>query len=60
MPVQVKWAGDTPVLIVDNLAVPGGATYSARVMFYGKTYSGSWTGGTHGGLLHGVVTNAKE
>jgi hypothetical protein len=60
VPVQVKWAGDTPVLIVDNLAVPGGATYSARVMFYGKTYSGSWTGGARGGLLHGVVTNAKE
>lgn len=54
-PVQVKWAGDTPVLVVDNVGIPGGNKYSARVMIYNGTYSGTWTGGEHGGLLHGVV-----
>ena len=29
IPVQVKWAGDTPVIIVDKVAIPGGGTYSA-------------------------------
>lgn len=57
IPVQVKFAGDTPVIVVDNLAVPGGGTYSARVLFHDNTYSGTWSGGTRGGLLHGIVTH---
>jgi len=60
IPVQVKWAGDTPVLVVDNIPVPGGGVYSARVLIYQHTYAGTWTGGDHGGLLNGVITNEKE
>lgn len=60
IPVQVKWAGDTPVIIVDKVGVPGGGTYSARVMIYEKTYAGTWTGGDHGGLLNGVITNQQD
>ena len=60
IPVQVKWAGDTPVIIVDKLSYPGGGTYSARVLIYEHTYAGTWTGGDHGGLMSGVITNEKE
>jgi hypothetical protein len=60
IPVQVKWAGDTPVIIVDKVGLPGGATYSARVLVYEKTYAGTWSGGDHGGLLNGIITNQKE
>lgn len=60
VPVQVKWAGDTPVIIVDNIGFPGTAKYSARVMIYGDTYAGTWSGGDHGGLLHGVITRGKQ
>jgi len=60
IPVQVKWAGDTPVIIVDNVGLPGSGTYSARVLIYEKTYAGTWTGGDHGGLLNGVITPQKE
>jgi hypothetical protein len=60
IPVQVKWAGDTPVIIVDKVPVPGSGTYSARVLIYEKTYAGSWSGGDHGGLLNGTITNEKE
>jgi len=60
IPVQVKWAGDTPVIIVDNVGIPGGNTYSARVMIYEKTYAGTWSGGDHGGLMNGLITNEKE
>ncbi len=59
VPVQVKWAGDTPVIVVDKLVAPGG-TYSARVMIFEKSYSGTWTAGDHGGLLHGLILPAKE
>lgn len=60
IPVQVKWASDTPVIILDNIPVPGGGTYSARVLFHGKTYAGTWSGGEHVGLLNGAITNEKE
>jgi hypothetical protein len=63
IPVQVKWAGDTAVIIVDNLQVPGAnaygaSSYSARVMIYEHTYAGTWSGGDHGGLLTGVITHS--
>lgn len=61
IPVQVKWAGDTPVITLDEIGMPGGqGTYSARVLIYNKTYAGTWSGGDHAGLLNGVVTNEKE
>ena len=60
IPVHVKWAGDTPVIIVDDVGVPGSGTYSARVMIYDNTYAGTWSGGDHGGLMNGVITQQKE
>jgi hypothetical protein len=60
LPIQVKWAGDTAVIVVDNLSIPNGGTYSARVLFYGKTYAGSWSGGEKGGLLTGIITPNKD
>ncbi len=56
IPVQVKWAGDTPVITLDKVPVPGGGVYSARVLVYGDTYAGTWSGGDHGGLLNGIIT----
>ncbi|HUR47758.1 MAG TPA: hypothetical protein VMZ27_17875 [Candidatus Saccharimonadales bacterium] len=60
VPVQVKWAGDTPVIIVDKFPVPGGGVYSARLLIYEKTYAGTWSGGDHRGLMNGLITNEKE
>jgi len=60
IPAQVKWAGDTPVLILDNVSMGTARTYSARVMIYEKTYAGWWTAPDHGGLLNGVITNGKN
>lgn len=59
IPVTVKWAGDTPVLIVDKIPVPRGGTYSARVLFYQDTYAGTWSGGDHAGVLNGVISHPK-
>ena len=60
IPIQVKWAGDTPVIVVDKMTMPGGGTYSARVMIYENTYAGTWSGGDHGGLLNGVINHEKD
>lgn len=54
--VRVVWAGDTPVITVDETSFPGLGTYSARVLFHGPFYSGVWKGGGHGGVMSGRVT----
>jgi hypothetical protein len=55
VPVQVKWAGDTPVITLTDAAIPNLGTYSARVVVYDGKYAGTWSGGNHGGLLHGII-----
>lgn len=59
VPVQLKWAGDTPVITLDNVTLPGLGTYSARVMVYQDTYAGTWSAGDHGGILHGVIEKSS-
>ncbi len=58
IPVRVQWTGGAAIMIVDGLAIPGGGTYSARVLFHGATYSGTWSGGDRTGMLHGIVKTA--
>lgn len=60
IPVKIRWAGDTAVLGVDKLPAPGGGVYTARVLFYDNIYSGTWSGGNHGGLLHGIITHTNN
>jgi hypothetical protein len=53
--LPVKWAGDTPVISVTNVAFPGLGTYSARVVVYGDAYAGTWSGSDHGGQMFGKI-----
>ena len=63
MPAVVKFAGDTAVLILDNVrAGQGQANWSARVMFFDNTYAGRWwetNNKEHGGTVAGTITQAK-
>lgn len=60
VPVQVKWAGNTPVITLDNVSIPGMGTYSARVLVYEHTYAGTWSAGDHSGMMHGVIQKAEK
>lgn len=60
VPVEVKWAGDTPVITVTRLGFPGIGTYSARVLVYEDTYAGTWSGSNHQGLLNGVIVRSPR
>lgn len=53
--VPILWAGDTPVISVTDFNVPGMGTYTARVMFYGEHYAGTWKSAKHGGYLWGRI-----
>jgi hypothetical protein len=57
MPLPVKWAGDTPMVTLTDLSIPGLGTYTARVLFYKDQYAGTWsaTGKNHGGTLWGKI-----
>ena len=64
IPASVKFAGDTAVLILDNVrAGPGKANWSARVMFHEDVYAGRWwetTDKEHGGTIAGTITRAEK
>lgn len=53
--VRIVWAEDTPVITVDDLAVPGIGVYSARVMLYRDFYCGTWFGTNYGGVMSGEI-----
>jgi hypothetical protein len=55
LPLRVVWAGDTPVITLDKLPVPGMGSFTARVMIFDNQYAGMWDGGDHGGLLYGKI-----
>jgi len=56
IPISVKWAGDTPVITLTDLSIPGLGTYTARVLIYGNQYAGTWSGKNEGGQLFGKLT----
>ena len=59
MPIPVKWVGDTPVISLDKLTLPGLGTFSAHVVIDGKKYAGTWSHGKVGGHMFGTIAPAK-
>ena len=53
--IPIYWAGDTPVISVTDLTIPGLGSYTARVMFYGDHYAGTWSSPKHGGYMWGRI-----
>jgi hypothetical protein len=60
MPLEIKWAGDTPVITLTDLAIPGLGTFTSRVVLYDGRYAGTWQHGQVGGHLFGKIEKAKE
>jgi hypothetical protein len=60
MPLEVKWAGDTPVITLTDTTIPGLGTFSARVVIYQDTYAGWWKHGEAGGHLFGRIEKIKK
>jgi len=60
IPLEIKWAGDTPVITLTNLEIPGLGTFSSRVVIYEGRYAGTWQHGDIGGHLFGVLKPAGD
>ena len=55
LPLEVKWAGMTPVISLDKTTIPGMGTFSAHVVIDEDKYAGTWTHGEVGGALFGRI-----
>lgn len=64
IPAVVKFAGDTAILILNNVrAGPGKANWSARIMFHDDVYTGRWwetANREHGGTISGTITRVGK
>ena len=61
VPLEIKWAGETPIISMTDLAIPGlGDKFSTRVVIYDGLYSGTWSHGPVKGHLFGTITKAEE
>lgn len=65
-PIEIKFAGETPVITIDRVNFPGFGMFDARVVIRKGKYAGTWAhSGGVGGHLFGVIermdqTEAKE
>lgn len=55
VPAEVKWAGDTPVIVLSNFPLPGAGMIDARIVLSNSRYAGTWMGKKHGGKMFGNV-----
>ena len=53
--LEVKWAGDTPIITLSDLTIPLLGTFSARVVIDDGKYAGTWRHGEAHGHLYGVI-----
>lgn len=59
VPVSIKWAGDTPVITLTDLTIPGMGTFTARVLLYRGQYAGTWSAKDHGGQIFGKIVHER-
>jgi hypothetical protein len=58
IPVTIKWAGDTPVITLTDMTIPGFGSYTARVVLYRDQYAGTWSGKRGGGQMFGKIVHS--
>lgn len=58
--LSVDWAGDTPVMSLTDLTIPGLGTFTSRTMFYGDRYVGTWQHGKVGGHMYGRLERTEK
>ena len=60
MPLEIKWAGDTPIITLTDLTIPGLGTFTSRVVIYENRYAGTWQHGNVGGHLFGRLEKVND
>ena len=60
LPLEVKWADDTPIITLTDMELPQLGTYTARVLMYRGQYAGTWSSDKHSGHLFGKIISNTE
>ena len=58
--LKILWAGNTPIITLDSLWIPGMGTFDARVMIRRGRYAGTWQHGENGGHLFGKIVKQNR
>lgn len=59
--VPIVWAGKTPMVSLENASIPGlGTEFSAKVLFDGNRYAGTWAHGKVGGHMYGTIKKNQD
>jgi hypothetical protein len=54
--VRMKFADDTPIILMSEASIPGMGTFTSRVFFHGDLYAGTWEHvGAGGGHMFGRI-----
>lgn len=59
MDLKIQFAGNTPVITLDQVWIPGLGTFSSRVLIHQGRYSGTWDHDAVGGHLFGRIEPAN-
>ena len=59
IPIEIQWAGDTPVITLTKVSFPGMGTFGARVCIYDGMYAGTWRHDDVVGHMFGVIEKEK-
>jgi hypothetical protein len=60
LPLDVKWADDTPVITLTNFPIPPLGTFSSRVVLHDDKYAGTWRHDNVGGHLFGTIQKVTD
>ncbi len=63
MPIEleVKWAGDTPVIILTDKPVAGLGSFTVRIVMSRGQYAGTWSvANGHGGQMFGAIAKSAQ
>ena len=56
VPVEVRWAGDTPMIMLTDVGLPGmPGKFSTRLLIDGERYAGTWSHDKVGGHMWGKI-----
>lgn len=53
--VPVMFAGDTPVITLNNYLIKGHGVFGARILIFNGMYAGTWGAKDHGGKMFGKI-----
>jgi len=59
-PIEIKFAGKTPVITIDRALIPGLGTFDARVVIRQGKYAGTWKHGDKGGFMFGTIQSMSD